>query len=378
MTEPDLRKRLVAALDGLPSEFIHPNEFGGYDVDNGAAADIMLAVVEPELAGLRAERDRASRDYREMGRERDDRQMKVEELRREIDRLRDTHDWMSEACRLTVADAAIVRDQRGRLHRDVVSARAKLIELIGGGWTVEPSLTDLATYAARFWGDDRRDLAALRAEVSRLQAEGTGNTIPDDAADMVRLPANLDHACWSCRNAGIQYQPFSGGKEYYCPTCEDVFPYREGQAPRRVQMIADGRLGELRAEMEERLACTGLLQCPATDHQPKCNSQLSDAVRQRAEAAADARLQDEFRPHITGSPLSADDHALIRQATALPATEHVAHLVDDDEIGDDPSLTALRPPLATTKQVRIPADETAARATPNPETPNPEEPGDHE
>ncbi len=136
----------------------------GHEDDRGVPPH-MPALIEM-VAELRAERDRARRDYREMGSERDDRQMKVEELRREIERLRGTHDWMSEACRLTVADAAIVRDQRGQLHRDAVSARAKLIGLIGGDWTVEPSLTDLATYAARFWGDDRRDIAALRAQLA--------------------------------------------------------------------------------------------------------------------------------------------------------------------------------------------------------------------
>lgn len=104
--------------------------------------------------------------------------------------------WLSEACRLTVADAAIAREQRGRLHRDATTARAKLIELIGGDWTVEPSLAELAMYVARFWGDDRKELDHLRAEVSRLSG---GNTTPKDAAafrsalaQAIHLPADTE------------------------------------------------------------------------------------------------------------------------------------------------------------------------------------------
>lgn len=100
----------------------------------------------------------------------------------ERDRLREQVGWLSEACRLTVADAAIVRDQRGRLHRDAAAARQKLQDLIGGDWTVEPSLTDLATYAARFWGDDRKELERLRADRARLSG---GNTTPKNAAGLV-------------------------------------------------------------------------------------------------------------------------------------------------------------------------------------------------
>jgi hypothetical protein len=171
-TQPadDLREQIRRALSSYSLALAY---------EGNGPADAVLEVVEPELARLRTERDRAPRDYREMGSERDDRQMKVEELRREIDRLRDTHDWLSEACRLTVADAAIVRDQRGRLHRDATTARETLIELIGGDWTVEPSLTALATYAARFWGDDRKEIESLRAKVSLLSG---GNTTPADAA----------------------------------------------------------------------------------------------------------------------------------------------------------------------------------------------------
>jgi hypothetical protein len=60
--------------------------------------------------------------------------------------------------------------------------------------------------------------------------------------------------CWSCGGTNTTYALFSGGREYYCEDCDDNFPYEEGQAPRRVQMIADGKFDELREEMREHLA----------------------------------------------------------------------------------------------------------------------------
>lgn len=59
--------------------------------------------------------------------------------------------------------------------------------------------------------------------------------------------------CSHCGGTDTCYQMFSAGTEYYCETCEEVFPYEPGTAPRRVQMIADGKLAELRWEMREEL-----------------------------------------------------------------------------------------------------------------------------
>lgn len=53
----DLRARCIAALNGMPSEFISPDEFGGYDIHYGELVDIVLAEVQPELADLRASRE---------------------------------------------------------------------------------------------------------------------------------------------------------------------------------------------------------------------------------------------------------------------------------------------------------------------------------
>lgn len=59
--------------------------------------------------------------------------------------------------------------------------------------------------------------------------------------------------CWVCGCSETQYQSFSGGREFYCPQCDDTHPYQEGDAPRRVQMLADGKFDELHAEMRDHL-----------------------------------------------------------------------------------------------------------------------------
>jgi hypothetical protein len=47
---------------------------------------------------------------------------------------------------------------------------------------------------------------------------------------------------------------FSGGREYYCKPCDNHGMYEQGEAPPRVQMLADGRFAELRTEMREEIA----------------------------------------------------------------------------------------------------------------------------
>lgn len=160
-TQPadDLRARIAKKLIDVAHDYGHA---GSVMVEVSAATDALMADVVAPL------RDEATAAH---GRN----LVLRSEHRQEVA-------WLSEACRLTVADAAIARDQRGRLHRDATKARETLIELIGGDWTVEPSLTELAGYAARFWGDDRKEIKSLRAAVSRLSG---GNT-PADAAEAER------------------------------------------------------------------------------------------------------------------------------------------------------------------------------------------------
>lgn len=69
--------------------------------------------------------------------------------------------------------------------------------------------------------------------------------------------------CWACGGINTTYTLFSGGREYYCEDCDDNFPYEKGQAPRRVQMIADGKFAELRAEMKACQCVPGYVVCDA-------------------------------------------------------------------------------------------------------------------
>ena len=61
--------------------------------------------------------------------------------------------------------------------------------------------------------------------------------------------------CSVCGCPDIIYALFSGGREDFCPACEDNHPYEPGTAPRRVQMIADGQFDQLRAEMPSARPC---------------------------------------------------------------------------------------------------------------------------
>ncbi len=57
-----------------------------------------------------------------------------------------------------------------------------------------------------------------------------------------------EHRCPTC-DSPTTYKLFSGGKEWYCGQCHTDGEYESGEAPRRVQLIQDGKFEELRAEM---------------------------------------------------------------------------------------------------------------------------------
>ena len=59
--------------------------------------------------------------------------------------------------------------------------------------------------------------------------------------------------CAVCGGTNTVYQAFSGGREYWCPDCDYSGPYATDDAPRRVQMIADGQFDKLKEEMHEYL-----------------------------------------------------------------------------------------------------------------------------
>ncbi len=306
-TRPDLRARLIREFDGLPSEFIHPSEFGGYDVDSAAAADIALAVVEPVQAQLRASVENLRGDFRRVREQRNEARAQLSQqasdnvalrnvvrwLERDVAHLRAEAASLSEGTVNTIPDDALARlsaviladeeDQVDAVDGQVqrVSSEFRAGYLAGtkraaqvvreepggwrGSWPTAPS-TVPSDWARQIYD----------GVVSRYGRTDQAATLAEELADLVRswlAPSATDpqpqacskllqpleqtqpsDTCWACSKPGIQYQPFSGGREYFCPTCEDTFPYREGQAPRRAQMLQDGRFEELKAEMAEHLA----------------------------------------------------------------------------------------------------------------------------
>lgn len=94
-------------------------------------------------------------------------------------------------------------------------------------------------------GFDGRKLAA---------AFGAGLSPDTETQDQATGGAPEPHRCPTC-NELTTYQRFSGGREYYCAKCDDHGMYQEGDVrPPRVQMLADGKVDELRGEMREEIA----------------------------------------------------------------------------------------------------------------------------
>lgn len=51
------------------------------------------------------------------------------------------------------------------------------------------------------------------------------------------------------------YQLFSGGREWYCESCDETGEYPEGETPRRVKLLqSEAGRSALRAEMAQELA----------------------------------------------------------------------------------------------------------------------------
>lgn len=62
------------------------------------------------------------------------------------------------------------------------------------------------------------------------------------------------HVCEWC-GAHTHYQALSGGREFWCETCQTTGFYPEGEGGPRARLLAQGDAGvaELRRQMEEHL-----------------------------------------------------------------------------------------------------------------------------
>lgn len=92
-------------------------------------------------------------------------------------------------------------------------------------------------------------------DASRHTEAAPGVPIPGRAVNTTPEEANAPepHRCPSCGEPTV-YQSFSGGREFYCAACDNHGMYEQGEAPRRAQMLADGRVDELRTEMRQEIA----------------------------------------------------------------------------------------------------------------------------
>lgn len=59
--------------------------------------------------------------------------------------------------------------------------------------------------------------------------------------------------CEVCGNPDVTYAAFSGGREYWCGTCESNHPYPEAELPPRLKLLRAGRHAELRELMHREL-----------------------------------------------------------------------------------------------------------------------------
>jgi uncharacterized protein (DUF983 family) len=63
----------------------------------------------------------------------------------------------------------------------------------------------------------------------------------------------MSHRCPDCQEE-TKYAMFSGGKEWFCPTCGADGSYEDtDDIPPRVRMLRDGRTEELRVEIRQEI-----------------------------------------------------------------------------------------------------------------------------
>ncbi|PRY35308.1 hypothetical protein [Umezawaea tangerina] len=166
----ELRAKLIREFDDHPSEWVFPNEFGGYDVDNAAAADLALEVLGPEL-----EEGRFAIAHIEQW------QRVVEANKTEIARLTGLLRGMA---RKVVASRAELHQAVEDWARNDASVLADSQQVA----TRNEYLQRLLVWERKCWGIERQGWRELH---ERTVAEASISSIPDDAlAQLVHMLAN--------------------------------------------------------------------------------------------------------------------------------------------------------------------------------------------
>lgn len=142
-------------------------------------------------------------------------------------------------------------------------------------WTGARLQTRGVTVITTAWvdeeGGDDQEGKTVREEAVSVSVGGEGGAVPDAVAPAgvhtipVREASEADMApeqeaarvnaghCGHCGGPGIQGQSFSGGREYYCPRCDDVHTYPWAQPPPEAPWVTqlrekDAEIARLRSE----------------------------------------------------------------------------------------------------------------------------------
>lgn len=177
-----LWRRVASELESMPSEFIHPDEFGGYDVDYSRAAEIAMAVVEPVLSELRAGFAQSARRSVAIQRDLDETLSKLSAVRVEQHDLRAANDQVLAENRRLASDNVALRNAVRWSERDIAALTARM----GAVNTIpDDALAQIqAAVKEPFW-----DAASVLAVVKSWQ--GSAVTNPTDGADDLQASSNL-------------------------------------------------------------------------------------------------------------------------------------------------------------------------------------------
>lgn len=287
LVDGDLRARCISALDELVSEYISPNEWGGYDTDYGQLADVVLAVVQPEL-------ERQAVEIRELRASREVWAIEAMGLDAVADRVLGwysrVHDAISKAAKLPPSGTGV---------DDLVDAVARLAR------DLEKSRTNAGEWAAA------NEQLGLRGEALSGMLRGMARRATDRARAYSRLAV-------SSRVRSRAYLTVTNA-------IEGVQPYERSE-------VTAERIRKMRAELDE------LRSRPAVPADAEARLRRVIAENECAECGVDpvvAALLNEIR--YWSAPVSGSDttpfESPLGQATGLCATPKAGSDTAEDGAG---------------------------------------------